>query len=139
MAPVRTLKAWCAYLNSTPAVLSYLNRRQKKLTYADYSLDQLRSIPVPDPLKVDLGPLADVYEKLCRWELEAWPRMAADPVRAELDDAVVRLLDLDPAEVADWRRRIAAEPTVSNAYAEDWHLRSPSEDGEQRNGRPTVF
>ena len=29
-APTRTLKAWCAYLNATPAVLSYLNRRQKE-------------------------------------------------------------------------------------------------------------
>ncbi len=126
-APVRTLKAWCAYLNSTPAVLSYLNRRQKKLTYADYSLDQLRSIPVPDPEKADLRPLANAYRRLCERELEAWPRMATDPVRAELDDAVAHLLDLEPAKVADWRWRIAAEPTVSNAYADDQHSWSPSE------------
>ena len=51
-APSSTLKAWCAYFNSTPAMVSFMNRRQKKLTYADYSLDQLRSMPVPESRQV---------------------------------------------------------------------------------------
>ena len=111
------LKAWCAYLNSTPAVLSFLNRRQKKLTYAAYSLDQLRSIPVPDPASVDLTPLTDGFERLSRSEMLPWPRMPECPVRAEIDEAVATVLDLDPAELAEWRKRIAAEPTVSNKPA----------------------
>ena len=116
-SPDTILKAWCAYLNSTPAVLSFLNRRQKKLTYADYSLDQLRSIPVPDPASVDLTPLVDAFERLRRSEMLPWPRMPECPVRAELDEAVATVLDLDPAELAEWRKRIAAEPTVSNKPA----------------------
>ena len=116
--PANALQAWCAYLNSTPAVLSWLNRRQKKLTYASYSLDQLRSIPVPDPNKVDLRPLVEAFQRLGDSELLPWPRMNECAVRAELDDAVAKVLDLDSAEIEDWRKRIAKEPTVSGEVAE---------------------
>lgn len=115
--PDSTLQAWCAYLNSTPAVLSLMNRRQKKLTYATYSLDQLRSVPVPDPGKVDLTPLLHAFRKLGHAELLPWPRMHECPVRAALDEAVANVLDLEPATVAEWRSKIAAEPTVSNKPA----------------------
>ena len=116
--PAKALQAWCAYLNSTPAVLSWLNRRQKKLTYASYSLDQLRSIPVPDPNKVDVRPLVEAFQRLGDSELLPWPRMNECAVRAELDDAVAKVLDLDSAEIEDWRKRIAKEPTVSGNVAE---------------------
>lgn len=116
-SPHETLKAWCAYLNSTPAALSFLNRRQKTLDYSTYSLDQLRSIPVPDPASVDLTPLVDAFERLSRSEMLPWPRMPECPIRAEIDKAVATVLGLDPAELAEWRKRIAAEPTVSNKAA----------------------
>lgn len=116
--PAETLQAWCAYLNSTPSVVSFLNRRQKTLVYASYSLDQLRSIPVPDPNKVDLRPLVEAFQRLGDSELLPWPRMNECAVRAELDDAVARVLDLDSAKIEDWRKRIAKEPTVSGRVAE---------------------
>ena len=116
-SPHETLKAWCAYLNSTPAALSFLNRRQKTLDYSTYSLDQLRSIPVPDPASVDLTPLVDAFERLSRSEMLPWPRMPECPIRAEIDKAVATVLGLDPARLAEWRERIAAEPTVSNKPA----------------------
>lgn len=115
--PAATLKAWCAYLNSTPAVVSFMNRRQKKLTYADYSLDQLRSMPVPDPAKCDLTPLVSAYDRLGHSELEPWPLMTRCPVRAALDRAVADVLAIDAALLADWRERIASEPTISNKPA----------------------
>ncbi len=114
---VSALKAWCAYLNSTVAAVSFLNRRQKKLDYADYSLAQLRSMPVPDPAKVDLIPLLHAFHRLGSAELLPWPRMNECPVRAALDEAVASVLDLEPAAVAEWRNKIAAEPTVSNKPA----------------------
>ena len=116
-SPRETLKAWCAYLNSTPATLSFLNHRQKTLGYSSYSLDQLRTFPVPDPASVDLTPLVEAFERLSRSEMLPWPRMPECPVRAELDEAVATVLDLDPAKLAEWRKRIAAEPTVSNKPA----------------------
>ena len=113
-APGATIEAWCAYLNSTPAVLSFMNRRQKKLTYADYSLDQLRAMPVPDPAKCDLAPLQAAFDKLGKSSLMPWPQMDKCPVRAELDVAAANILGIDAAEIADWRQRIVREPTVSN-------------------------
>ena len=112
--PAETMEAWCAYLNSTPAILSFMNRRQKKLTYADYSLDQLRAIPVPDPSKCDLAPLQDAFRELGKSTLMPWPQMDQCPVRTELDAAAATVLGFDPAEIADWRQRIVREPTVSN-------------------------
>ena len=117
-APAETLAAWAAYLNSTPAVLSFLNRRQKKLTYSDYSLDQLRSMPVPDPAKCDLAPLATAFRELGDAELLPWPRMNECPVRAHLDAAAGECLGLRPETIADWRERIVREPTVSNRPAD---------------------
>ena len=115
--PAETLAAWAAYLNSTPAVLSFLNRRQKALDYSDYSLDQLRSIPVPDPAKCDLAPLATAFHELGDAELLPWPRMNECPARARLDVVVGECLGLRPETVADWRERIVREPTVSNRPA----------------------
>ena len=108
------LMAWCAYFNSTPAVVSLMNRRQKKLTYADYSLDQLRSVPVPDPTKCDLSPLVDAFRELGNAELLPWPQMDQCPTRAQLDEAAAHVLDIDPAEIANWRERLVREPTISN-------------------------
>ena len=116
-APASTLRAWCAYLNSTPATLSFLNRRQKTLDYSDYSLDQLRSVPVPDPAKCDLAPLADAFRELGSTDLLPWPQMDQCATRAALDDAAADALGLDAAEIANWRQRIVAEPTVSNRPA----------------------
>ena len=115
--PAATLMAWCAYLNSTPALLSFLNRRQKKLTYADYSLDQLRSVPVPDPAKCDLMPLEDAFRELGDAELLPWPQMDKCRTRARLDAVAGMCLGIDAKEVADWRERIVREPTVSNRPA----------------------
>ena len=106
--------AWCAYLNSTPAVLSFLNRRQKTLTYALYSLDQLRNIPVPDPEKTDLTPLEQAFKDLGDKKFLPWSKMNDCPVRAKLDDVVAHVLDIDPEIVGEWRHRIVNEPTVSN-------------------------
>ena len=116
-SPESVLQAWCAYLNSTLAVVSFLNRRQKTLDYSSYSLDQLRSIPVPDPKNVDLCPLVDVFVKLGDAEMLPWPKMHRCAVRAELDDAVASVLDIDGAEIKEWRERIAKEPTVSGKSA----------------------
>ncbi len=53
--PVPVSKAWCAWLNSTIGILAVLNIRQKKLTYPSFSLDGLRSLPVPRPATCDIA------------------------------------------------------------------------------------
>ena len=115
--PDETILAWCAYLNSTAGVLSYLHRRARKLTYGRYRPAQLHTIPLPDPAKVDLAPLVSAYERLRKRDLEPWPRMNQCPVRIELDRAVADVLNMDPTVLADWRERLVQEPTISNKPA----------------------
>ncbi len=111
---LRSQKAWCAFLNSTPGAVLFLNRRSKKLTYSAYSLDQLRSLPCPDPGKVRTGYLAATFDELQHRELLPWTQMDRCPVRARLDAVVGRMLDIKPAKLAEWRRRLVQEPTISN-------------------------
>ena len=111
-------QAWCAYFNSTCGALSLLNIRARKLTYPAYKLAPLRSLPLPDPSRCDITPLVRVFDEVCEQELQPWAQMDSDPVRHRIDHAVAEVLSLDEAELADWRRRIVNEPTVSNRPAE---------------------
>jgi len=61
--PVRVSKAWCVWLNSTPGILAVLNTRQKKLTYPSFSLDGLRSLPVPRPGATDIALLVAAHDR----------------------------------------------------------------------------
>ena len=115
--PDEAMQAWCAYLNSTLGVLSYLHRRARKLTYGRYRPAQLHTLPLPDPAKCDLAPLADAFRELQDAELLPWPKMNECPVRAKLDAALTACLDIDIDSIAWTRRLIAAEPTVSNRSA----------------------
>ncbi len=111
---LRVQKAWCAFLNSTPGAVLFLNRRSKKLTYPAYSLDQLRALPCPDPRTTDASALADAFDRLQGEELRPWPEMDQCPVRAELDAVVSRVVGLGPDRIAEWRRKLVLEPTISN-------------------------
>ena len=113
------MKAWCTYLNSTAGALTFLNRRNRVLTYPRYNPADVRPFMVPDPLRCDLSPLTDAFDALGDSDLMPWQEMNNDPVRHRIDDAVAEVLDLDLREIEDWRRRIANEPTVSNKRADE--------------------
>ena len=115
--PDETMLAWCAYLNSTFGVLSYLHRRAGRLTYGRYRPAQLHTIPLPDPAKCDLAPMADAFRELQEAELLPWPKMDECQVRAKLDAAVAACLDIGTDSIAWTRRLIATEPTVSSRSA----------------------
>ena len=107
-------KAWCVWLNASPGILAFLNIRQKKLTYPNFSLDGLRSLPVPAS-GCDLPTLAAAFDELADQTLASLPSMATDSVRERLDQAVSEAVPgLDPATLAEWRQRIPLEPSVNN-------------------------
>ncbi len=114
-------KALCLYLNSTPGLLSLLGERDnRKPSYPSFSLDTLRSVPVPDftALADDaLGLLTDGYDRLHRETLQPFPLMADDSMRAQIDDAVIQALDLDAEWVALIRRELSREPSVTDRGA----------------------
>ena len=111
-------KALCLYLNSTPGLLSLLGARDNRVpSYPSFSLDTLRSIPVPDFTALgdaELGMLTSWFDWLKDEPLQPFPLMADDPVRAQIDDAVVQALGLDAEWVATVRQALAREPSVTD-------------------------
>ena len=111
-------KALCLYLNSTPGLLALLGERDnRKPSYPSFSLDTLRSMPVPDFSALgesERGFMGSWFDWLQNEPLQSFPLMADDPVRAQIDDAIVRALDLDAEWVARIRRELAREPSVTD-------------------------
>ena len=115
-------KALCLYLNSTPGILTLLGRRDNKVpSYPSFSLDTLRSLPVPDLTSLEPDS-RDYLKSWSNWlrhdELLPLPWMHDDPVRQQIDDAVSDALGLDPEWVANVRRELAQEPSVMDRRRE---------------------
>ena len=111
-------KALCLYLNSTPGLLSLLGARDNRVpSYPSFSLDTLRSLPAPDfaALGAAERDLLRCWFDWLRGEvLQPFPQMHDDPVRQQIDDAVVKALGLDQEWVATIRRELAREPSVTD-------------------------
>ncbi len=109
-------KALCLYLNSTPGILSLLGGRDNRVpSYPSFSLDTLRSLPVPDFSVLELAgseSLSSWFDWLRYEKPLPFPQMHEDPVREQIDDAIVNALDLDAEWIASIRREVAGEPSV---------------------------
>lgn len=105
------LVAWC---NSTPVRLMLLNRRARTLTYPVWQLEHLRELRIPKPDSFAWNALAAAYARVS--DLELLPMHQADecPARKIIDRAAALALDADEAQLGEWRRKLASEPTVSN-------------------------
>ena len=112
-------KALCLYLNSTPGLLSLLGQRDNRVpSYPSFSLDTLRSLPVPNfaalsPAQRDL--LNGWFDWLQNDTLLPFPRMHEDPARRQIDEVVTTALGLNAEWVATIRRQLAREPSVTDA------------------------
>ena len=111
----------CLYLNSSIGLLSMLGERDNRIpSYPSFSLDTLRSLPVPDFNRLDetlLRRLKDQFDALSHETLLPFPRMNDDVIRQQIDSAVTDALNLDPEWVATIRRELASEPSVTNTRA----------------------
>ncbi len=110
-------KALCLVWNSTPVLLQLLNMRTKMLMYLGWSVAQLGSVRVPASLNDATDTqdaLVAIYDRLCRARLQRWAQADADPVRREIDEAVAEAYGISAGVLADWRERLAKEPTVAN-------------------------
>ncbi len=113
-----TAKALCLYLNSTPGLLSLLGGRDNRVpSYPSFSLDTLRSLPVPNFAALGAAE-RDLLSSWFGWlqseTLQPFPKMHQDPVRQHIDDAVTQALGLDPEWIATIRRELAREPSVTD-------------------------
>lgn len=110
-------KCLCAYLNSSIGILSIMgDRTNKKPTYPNLSLDDMRKLVVPNFAAIGdaaVTQLAAAYDAHAEDVLLPLPEMDGDPVRRALDAAVVSALGLDGETVAAIRRSLAMEPSVT--------------------------
>ena len=113
----QAMYALAAYLNSSLGVLALLGSRDnKKPSYPAFSLETLRTIPVPDFEHYGeqaRDALADAFDDIKDEMLLPLPEMDRDPMRKALDAAVIEALDLDPEWVAEIRRALSEEPSIT--------------------------
>ncbi len=113
-------KAWCVWLNSTLGVLGFLNIRQKQLTYPGFSMEAIRSLFVPNPVKCDIAGLSRAFDLYADMPLKPFPQIDKDDVRLKLDEVVIECVPGLPwADIDHLRQRIADEPTVNIQVIED--------------------
>ena len=112
-----TSSALCVYLNSTAGLLALLGGRDNRVPeYPQFSIDTLSRVSVPYlSHHSELLPkaLAAVFERLKDETLLPLPEMDRDPARRALDEAVIDAWDLDPEWVAEIRRALSEEPSIT--------------------------
>ena len=110
-------KAICVYLNSTVGILAIVGDRSiKDVSYSQFSMDDLRRIPVPDFGKLDekqLTILITAFDMLCKFPLLPLPQINDDDTRKSLDRAVSSAMGVPDEIIAAIRRELAREPSVT--------------------------
>ncbi len=110
-------KALAAWWNSTPVRLMLLNRRGRKMTYPVWQLAHLREIRIPRTDNPAWAALKSAFDQTCKTALLPMKQAEACAARKKIDDAAALAIDVSPHVLADWRRRLAAEPTITNTRA----------------------
>ena len=110
-------KALAVWWNTTPARLVLLNRRGKTLTYPVWQVAHLREIRIPTPNNGAWDSLRAAFDRVCRTELLPMRQAEECEARQIIDAAAAVALGVDDETLADWRRKLAAEPTITNVHA----------------------
>ena len=112
-----TEKALAVYFNSSIGLLALLGGRSNKvLSRPEFSMDALRSVPIPNFGKLGRGArdrLAQAYESHSAKTLQPLPQMDSDPTRQALDEAVTQAIGVDANIAAEIRRALSEEPCVT--------------------------
>ncbi len=107
-------KALALWLNSTLGLIILLaHREETEGAWVDFKKPVLSMMPVLDInglAPAQMGSLADAYDRLCEQPLLPFPRMAEDPTRRAIDEAIASALGL--ADFSILRELLAQEPVV---------------------------
>ena len=117
VAHERYAKALAVWWNTTAVRLMLLNRRGRKLTYPVWQLAHLREVRIPKPDNPAWDALKDAFDLTCDKELLPMRQAEECEVRQFIDEAAALALGVEPDVLADWRKRLAAEPTITNTRA----------------------
>ena len=110
-------KALAVWWNSTPVRLMLLNRRAQTLTCPTWQLVHLRSVGIPRPDNPAWTALRTAFDQVGDAELLPMRQAEACRARKIIDEAAALALGVHPDLMRDWRRRLAAEPTIANRRA----------------------
>jgi hypothetical protein len=109
---VKSLALWA---NSTLGITLYLTCRvETEGAWTKFKKPSLLAMPVLDVSALPrraLDMLSKAYDKLCRESLGTLPEIDKDPVRAEMDKAICKALNLP--DVSILRTLLAQEPIIS--------------------------
>lgn len=106
-------KAYSVYFNSTLGITSAVACAAPNiLSRVNFSLDTIRSLPVPILTDEQANALAGVFDALSYAELLNLADAAVDPVRIALDAAVAETLGVPPDTIAQARSELCREPSV---------------------------
>ena len=105
-----------AFLNSTAGWLQILNQRAFKMVYTRIKPVSVRGLHIPPPDSPHIPALTAIYRKLAKSDLSSL-RNPDCAVRRELDRAAAKAVGWRIGRLNDIRRQIAAEPSVSGAWA----------------------
>ena len=130
----RREKALVVWLNSTPALILLLGRREEtRGAWVQFKKPTLQGLPVLDVLALDdalISTLAEVFDSVAKRVILPFPKMATDPVRAEIDAAISATLDLPPLD--ELRELLSREPILSLSMQELTGGQTPGEDEHAR-------
>ena len=125
----RREKALVVWLNSTPALILLLGRREEtRGPWIQFKKPTVRDLPVLDVRALDdgsVGKLSIVFDSVAKSVVRPFPEMADDPVRAKIDAAVSDTLGLPPLD--ELREALSCEPIFSLSMS--GLTRGPSADG----------
>lgn len=111
-------EALCLYLNSSVGLLALLGGRGNRIpSYPTFSIKAQRATPVPDFGALNASTVASMaatFAELKQETLQPFPSMNDDPVRKRIDDVVVEALGIDAEWVANIRRALSEEPSITN-------------------------
>ena len=113
----RIARALALWWNATPARLMLLNRRAQTLTYPTWQLQHLKEVRIPKPASPAWDALSEAWEEVHDAELLPMRDAEKCPARQIIDAAAAVALGVSESEIADWRQRLAAEPTITNVMA----------------------
>lgn len=107
-------KALALWLNSTLGlIIVWANREETLGAWGKFKKPVLSAMPVLDVGSLNATQrqaLASAYDRLCQQPLLPFPRMAQDPVRTAIDEAVAQALGLPDYSIL--REVLAREPIV---------------------------
>ena len=113
---VQAEQAIALYMNSSIGILSRLGGRSNRvLSYPRFALPDIRNTPIPAAVTTTAAEaLSEAYSALALESLLPFPELDADPIRHRIDDAVSKALSLDPEWIAEVRRALTEEPSITN-------------------------